>query len=269
MHTHDQTRIGNTVPQVVNADNENRGNSGEGTYRIRLARQTELEKVFKLRHDVFYKEMGASDTVSLKAGLDFDVYDPLCDHLVAVHGSEIVATYRILPVSRALENNLPPYCATEFDVSPLIRKFGNGLVELGRTCVAKNHRNGVVPRLLWKYLLKHILSSGFQGIMGCVSIHNLSDAQALHTRTQLIEGNMWHREWDLKTSMPAHIEARSDDSVSQLTPIILPPLMKAYSGLGAKVCGGPAMDRPFHCSDFLMLAEVSKIPERYLKIFLA
>jgi putative hemolysin len=239
------------------------------SYTVRFARDSELKKVFQLRHDVFYKELGATSPNTEAAELDFDIYDPYCDHLIAACGDEIVGTYRLLPVARALKNKLPPYCATEYDVSPLVRSFGDSLIELGRTCVAKEHRNGVVPRLLWKHLLKHIIENNYRAIMGCVSIHGLSDEQSLQTREHLMSTNMWHDKWDLTSLLPA-----TEHSSKELPPethpeLFIPPLMKAYAGLGAKVCGGPAMDRDFHCTDFLMLAEISKIPERYRRVFLS
>ncbi len=49
-------------------------------YDVRMATRHELDDVFKLRYDVFYTEMGASDSVSLVPGLDVDIYDDLCDH---------------------------------------------------------------------------------------------------------------------------------------------------------------------------------------------
>jgi putative hemolysin len=244
-------------------------------YEVRFAKAHEFDKVFELRHEVFYREFGAQECVSLRAGLDFDVYDPHCDHLIATHGNSIVGTYRILPVVRAMENGLPPYCATEFAVDELLNAFGSGLVELGRTCVAKGHRNGVVPRLLWKALLKHIMASQFQAIMGCVSVHNLNDDEAIVASQQIREMQLWHEKWNMKSLLPSQstlLDGGVKNKCEQFTStskVELPPLMKAYAGMGAKVCGGPAMDREFGCVDFLMLAEVNRIPERYLKIFLS
>ncbi len=244
-------------------------------YVLRLARESELEQVFRLRYEVFYQELGASSSVSLKEGLDFDVYDPYCEHLVAVFDDKIVGTYRMLPVYNALANNLVPYCDTEFDVFPLIQKYGQGLVELGRSCVAKEHRNGVVPRLLWKSLFKYLLQKNTTAIMGCVSAQNMCDLEAYHARLWMRTQNMWHSGWNLATKMPAVnsegtplSECSKDSLPSLVSSIEIPPLMKAYAQLGAKVCGGPAMDREFGCADFLMIAEMAAIPERYLRFLM-
>jgi putative hemolysin len=269
MHTHESALMPQAKSSAHNSFSTNTSAPIAG-YSVRLAQQDELERVFRLRYDVFYKELGASNPTSNSSGLDVDVYDSICDHLIAVHEGEIVGTYRILPVARALDNNLVPYCSTEFDITPLLETYGAGLVELGRTCVAKEHRNGVVPRLLWKFLLRHILRGSYSALIGCVSVHDLDDAQAIQAGNQLRNNGLWHPHWNLTSRMPAHHipEDRMRDS-GQSQQIELPSLMKAYSGLGAKVCGGPAMDRDFGCADYLMLAEVCQIPERYLRLFLA
>ena len=44
---------------------------------------------------------------------------------------------------------------------------------------------------------------------------------------------------------------------------ILPPLLKGYLRLGAMVCGGPALDKEFGTTDFLILVEHDKITDRY------
>jgi putative hemolysin len=269
MHTAETTLMPQTKSSAHNSFSTN-ASPPTGGYSVRLAQQDELDRVFRLRYDVFYRELGASDATAISSGLDMDAYDSLCDHLVAVHEGEIVGTYRVLPVARALENNLVPYCSTEFDIAPLLETYGVGLVELGRTCVAKEHRNGVVPRLLWKFLLRYILNGNFSALIGCVSVQDLDDAQAIQARNQLRNNGLWHPYWNLTSRLPAHHLSENSMSDSEKSnQIELPPLMKAYSSLGARVCGGPAMDRDFGCADYLMLAEVRHIPERYLRLFLS
>lgn len=269
MHIHESassvplSAVTSATPVVTNA-------AADYGYSVRLAQPDELEQVFRLRHSVFFKELGPKNLAQSSGCLDVDVYDSICDHLVAVRNGEIVGTYRLLPIARALERGLNPYCSTEFEVSPLIQAFGSGLLELGRTCVAYEHRNGVVPRLLWKFLLKYVLKEKFSAMIGCVSVYGLSDLQSMAAREQLKSEGMWHSHWNLSSKMPAPQYTDGIRQEADLAPRIeLPPLMKAYAGLGAKVCAGPALDREFGCADYLMLAEVDKIPSRYLRLFLA
>ena len=48
---------------------------------------------------------------------------------------------------------------------------------------------------------------------------------------------------------------------------LIPPLFKGYLRLGAKICGEPVFDHEFGTIDFLILLDVSGVPERYIKHF--
>lgn len=48
---------------------------------------------------------------------------------------------------------------------------------------------------------------------------------------------------------------------------LIPPLFKGYLRLGAKICGEPVFDHEFGTIDFLILLDVSGLPERYIKHF--
>jgi len=66
-----------------------------GPYQLKMAQtKAEVLQCFKLRHDVFCRELAGRST---KTGLDYDQFDSLCDHLIIVHQptKKIVGTYRI------------------------------------------------------------------------------------------------------------------------------------------------------------------------------
>ena len=44
-------------------------------------------------------------------------------------------------------------------------------------------------------------------------------------------------------------------------------MFKGYLRLGAKICGEPVFDHEFGTIDFLILLDVSGLPERYIKHF--
>jgi putative hemolysin len=46
-------------------------------------------------------------------------------------------------------------------------------------------------------------------------------------------------------------------------PARLPPLIKGYLNLGAKVCGEPAWDPDFNAADFPILMEMNRMDDRY------
>lgn len=49
---------------------------------------------------------------------------------------------------------------------------------------------------------------------------------------------------------------------------MLPPLLRGYIRLGAKVCGPPAYDADFGVADFFTLLDFHQVDERYLRFFL-
>ena len=64
--------------------------------------QGDILEAQRLRYRVFAGEMGAN-LPSRIPGVDHDVYDPHCDHLIVrdMRTGDVVGTYRILPPERA------------------------------------------------------------------------------------------------------------------------------------------------------------------------
>ena len=97
-------------------------------FEIRIAEtQAELEAAQRVRYRVFYEELGAVPTPAMEANrLDFDKYDPFCDHLLAVDRSTVdedgqpavMGCYRLLRNEGALRAG-GFYTSGEFDISKL------------------------------------------------------------------------------------------------------------------------------------------------------
>ncbi|WP_156753462.1 GNAT family N-acetyltransferase [Actinokineospora pegani] len=218
----------------------------------------EVEAAQRLRHQVFAGEMGATLHTPV-AGLDIDAFDELCDHLVVRHdpSGEIVGTYRMLPPGRA--DGL--YSDTEFDLSALAG-LRPSLVETGRSCVHPDHRSGAVVSLVWAGIARYMFLSGHSHLAGCASVP-LADG-----------GDLASGVWD---TVRAKHYAPDELRVRPLVPweptpsparAVVPPLLRGYLRLGAKVCGPPAHDRDFAVADFFVLLGLADIDERYLRFFL-
>jgi putative hemolysin len=254
------------------------------SYAVSLAQSSDLNAIFRLRYDIFYREMGAVDDMAAAHGLDVDEYDSLCDHIVVSQGSKIVGTYRLLPLARlghtfsenalGMDSERPenPYSQSEFDVTAIREVYTDEkILELGRSCIHPDHRNGQAARVLWSGVAKYMVQHGFQALIGCVSIHDISELQALRLAATFKEKGMWDERFDL--GVQPKYQSEFDASEVDLDSLgvmpadatrMLPPLMKGYVNLGAKVCGGPAFDKNFACHDFLMLLDVSKLSPRHL-----
>lgn len=223
----------------------------------------EVREAQRLRHRVFVEECGAQLSTSV-AGLDEDEFDSLCDHLIVrdVRQDMVVGTYRILTSWKAKELGRF-YSESEFDLTNL-KPLTPRLVEVGRSCIHPEYRQGAVITLLWAGLAQYMVSGGYEYLMGCASI-SLADGGAMATETYLnlrntcMSPSHWrvvpHRPYPIGTS---HLVGKP----------ILPPLVKGYVRLGAYVCGEPGWDEQFNTADLFMLLPLSRMDARYARHFL-
>ncbi|MBR8638353.1 GNAT family N-acetyltransferase [Streptomyces tuirus] len=233
-------------------------------YTVALARDEEdVRAAQRLRHDVFAGEMGALLT-GPQPGLDVDPFDAYCDHLLVREETtgQVVGTYRLLPPERAAVAGRM-YSEGEFDLSSLdgIRPE---LVEVGRSCVHPDHRDGAVISLIWAGIARYMVDGGHEWLAGCCSIP-LADGGTLASAT-----------WD---RVSAKHQSPEEFRVRPLLPWIpgpapaarveLPALLRGYLRLGAWVCGEPAHDPDFGVADLYVLLPMSRVNPRYLRHFLS
>lgn len=227
-----------------------------GPFVVKTANTVEeLKEAFRLRYQVFYREMIG---VSRKKGLDIDEYDALCDHLVIVEKrtGKIVGTYR-LNCSLYSDHF---YSAREFDLSRILAAPGVKL-ELGRACIHKDYRKGIVISLLWRGIADYMAATNSQILFGCASVKVDQPREAALLYRHFFETNRFTPEYSAPPT-PAYtmpkldfwIASRQDD----LTDVerveaesLIPPLCRAYLKIGAFLGGKPAWDEEFRCIDFL------------------
>ena len=216
-----------------------------------------------LRYKVFMEELGANLN-SKTPGLDQDLFDNYCDHLVAHDESngKVIGTYRILaPHQARLVGSY--YSETEFDLTRL-QHIRPRLVELGRSCVHPEYRTGATIALLWAGIAEYMQRNDFQYMIGCASV-SMSDggATAASLYQRLSSQALAPIEWRVFARHPLpwrEIEKNQNCST--------PPLIMAYLRAGAMICGEPAWDPNFNTADLLMLLPTQKIDNRYAKHFI-
>ena len=220
----------------------------------------------ELRYRVFAEEMGAKLSTPIP-GVDVDAYDPFCQHLVVRDDAsgEVVGTYRILAPESADQAGY--YSESEFDLSRL-DALRPSLVEIGRSCVHPDHRNGATIGLLWAGLGYFMQEHGYEYLMGCASISMADGGHiAASLYASLAGGPARHLappEYRVFPRCPLPLEALRQDLAVEA-----PPLIKGYLRAGAWVCGEPAWDPDFNTADLPMLLPMSRLSHRHFRHFLA
>jgi len=227
----------------------------------------EVREAQRLRYEVFCGEMGARLDSGMP-GHDVDLFDEYCEHLLVRDGAtrEVIGTYRVLTPAQARRVG-SFYSDTEFDLWRL-RQWRERMVELGRSCVHADHRQGGVILALWGALAEFMQRNALDTMIGCASIPMLHNGVVSGD----VAASVWHQ---LKQTHLAPIECQVTPRlalpIEQLdsTLAVEPPaLIKGYLRLGAKVLGAPAWDPDFNSADLPMMMRIADLPPRYRKHFL-
>lgn len=232
--------------------------------------EAEVREAQRLRHHVFAEELGArlSPPAGTPPGLDVDVYDAFCEHLLvrAVPAGEtsgpVVGTYRVLtPAAAKRVGGL--YSETEFDLTRL-RQLRARMVELGRSCVHPAHRSGGVILALWGALTEFMVRNDLDTMVGCASV-SMRDGghMAASLWERLRHTHLAPIEWQVRARLPLPV-ADLDRSLD----VEPPALIRGYLRCGARILGAPAWDPDFNTADLPMLMRIEDLPAKYRRHFL-
>ncbi|NNU43260.1 GNAT family N-acetyltransferase [Ramlibacter montanisoli] len=227
----------------------------------------EVREAQRLRYEVFCGEMGARLATRVP-GHDADLFDGHCEHLLvrSTETRQVIGTYRVLTPAQA-RGVSGLYSDTEFDLWRL-RALRPRMVEMGRSCVHRDHRHGGVILALWGALGEFMQCKGLDTMVGCASIPMLhngvvgGDAAASIWR-QLKDTHLAAIDVQVTPRLPLPVE--QFDASRHAEP---PALIKGYLRLGAKVLGPPAWDPDFNTADLPMMMRMQDMPARYRKHFL-
>ena len=221
----------------------------------------EILQAQKLRYRVFAGELGARLSTRT-AGVDQDIYDAFCDHLVVrdENSGAVVGTYRILSPEKSCKiGNY--YSENEFDLTRL-QHLRPRLVEIGRSCVDANYRTGATITMLWAGLAKYMIDHRYDYFIGWASISMADGGHAAASLYSRLGDYMSPLEYRVFPRCPLPLEALRND-----LPAELPPLIKGYLRAGAYVCGDPAWDPDFNTADLPILMPMSRLSSRYARHF--
>ena len=241
-------------------------------FQVRLAETTaEVEAAQALRYRIFYEEMTAIPSPEARAQrLDFDSYDPICDHLLVIDlecsngAPNVVGTYRLLRRSVA-DAHWGFYSAQEYDLS-LLLEYPGEILEVGRSCVDPAFRPRGVMQMLWRGLAEYVQLYDVGVLFGCASFpgtepdamgRSLSYLHHFHLAPEPMRPRaLQHHYVEMERVPLSGFDADAEFNE-------LPPLIKGYLRLGGFVGDGAVVDRQFNTTDVCMIVRTDQVTEKY------
>jgi putative hemolysin len=235
----------------------------DGRYVAKMAESpAEVDSALRLRHNVFRLELGGRSP-SDSGSLEFDSYDFKCRHLIIIDRTtaETVGTYRLNSLE-GVEGVRGFYSHNEFSIEDLPEGVLRSGVEIGRACIAAEHRNTKVLFLLWKGLAAYLKAEGKRYFFGCCSIFTRDASVGAQAHRQLLAAGHLHPDFQVAPRTNA-----VNLSLTNPFPVELPNLFNMYLRIGAKVCGPPMIDPEFGTIDFFVVCDTHLIGQKYRRMF--
>jgi putative hemolysin len=240
----------------------------EGEYLIRFARSdADVREAQRLRFAVFNLELGEGLDSARASGLDEDRFDVQCDHILLCERrtDRVVGTYRLQTLEHArLGHGF--YCDEEFDIRRLPERVLAESVELGRACIAREHRNGMALLALWRGMAQYVAAHGKHSLFGCCSLTGTDSALGRLAAVWLAQAGSRHPSFEVPVRDDHRCEGPAP-TAADLIGFELPRLFSTYLRFCAKVIGGPAIDRAFGTIDFLVLLDTREFDPRMRAMF--
>lgn len=231
-----------------------------GPFEIKTVTDTEeLKEALALRYEVFHKEMLGKKNLQ---GIDVDEFDFNCDHLIIKEkrSNQVVGTYR-LNCSLFTDEF---YSGKEFKLSNILQLPGVKL-ELGRACIHKDYRRGILISLLWRGIAEYMAACEAKYLFGCATVKTDDPRDAALLTRYFEEENRISPDMrtrpTLEFTMPLlgyflnEIQGPLTETQRAQAEELIPPLCRAYLKAGAYIGGEPAWDQEFQCIDFLTILQ--------------
>jgi putative hemolysin len=204
-----------------------------GSLRARLVGPDRAGPALALRAARF--RGGASDT---------DAFDARCEHLLIEGQGGLMGAARV-----AIEDGAAMahgYTGQFYDLSRFADRFARGL-EIGRVCLVPGPADPDVPRLMLAALARLVELRGVDVLFGCTSFP--ADAAPLARLADRVAPADW---------LPA--ARASERRALEGTRGTVPPLMRAWLGLGARVSDHAVVDRDLGTVHVFTALPVATIP---------
>ncbi|GJM21610.1 MAG: hemolysin [Planctomycetota bacterium] len=242
----------------------------EGRYLIRFARTPEeVQTALRLRYEIFNLELNEGLEASHVTGHDEDPFDAGCHHLLVIHEGDpahpVVGTYR-LQTREMAQRNAGFYSDGEYVLADMGDTILNDAVEIGRACVAKEHRKQRVLFGLWKGLAAYITHTRKRYLFGCCSLTSQDPRDATETSAYLAANDKLRSDFCVR-ARPDYACVDADPAPVNVAEVKLPTLFGTYLRFGALACSEPALDREFKTIDYLVVMDTDGLPAATRQMF--
>ena len=235
--------------------------------------EEEVEAAQALRYRVFYEGMAAQPTAAMAAAKrDFDSFDPFCDHLLVFdhergEGPEaVVGTYRVMRREGAARRG-QFYSADEYESGKLIAYPGE-ILELGRSCIDPDYRDGKTMQILWRGIADYVLGHNIQLLFGCASLPGTDPDRLAMALSYLYHHHLAPPALRPKALAERYVSMNRmpvDEVVPRRALHMLPPLIKGYLRLGGFLGDGAVVDRDFGTTDVCVVVKTEWVSDRYYR----
>jgi putative hemolysin len=245
-----------------------------GDFEVRLAQTAdEIQAAQHLRYRVFYEEMSAHPTPEMAAQRrDFDPFDEVCDHLLVLdrrrgEGPEgIVGTYRLIRREHAAKIGRF-YSQAEYDIQKII-DFPGEVLELGRSCIAKDARNTATMQMLWRGIALYAYHYNIRLMFGCASMPGTDPQQHAQALSYLHHHHLAPPEIRARALPSRYVKMDVLDAGSyeaRKALVRVSPLIKGYLRLGGYVGDGAVIDSQFNTTDVFIIVKTELVTEKYIR----
>jgi len=238
----------------------------------------EIAAAQAVRFRVFHEELGAlADAAGMQERRDADRFDDICDHLLVLDRSlpgpdhaRIVGTYRLLRQESAREAG-GFYSSGEFELETLVERHpGRRFLELGRSCVLPDYRSKRTIELLWQGIWSYVRRHGIDVMTGCASFHGTVPAAHAEALSFLSQNCRADGDWQVHAVAERYhpMDLMPAEAINARAALVaMPPLIKGYLRLGARIGDGCVIDRDFGTTDVFIVLPVDAISERYINYY--
>jgi len=245
-----------------------------GDLEVRLARTAaEIDAAQALRYRIFYEEMKGQPPAEIAARQrDFDAFDDVCDHLLVLdrrrgEGPEsIMGTYRLIRRTAAAKVG-QFYSSAEYDIQKVLDYPGE-VLELGRSCIAKEMRNTATMQMLWRGIAVYAYHYNVKVMFGCATLAGTDPSQHAAAMSYLYHNYLAPPEIRVRALESRYVKmdvlnvGTYDPQKAQAQ---VPPLIRGYLRLGGSVGDGAVIDSEFNTTDVFIILKTELVTKKYLK----